>query len=223
MRRGLRGAALLFIAMIATARADVHLLGSPQVRRELKLSHATSLQILHNLNLVARANAGGAMTREQAQKQRALRQSVDAKAVYEQTRNLLFAAQKQRLQQLNWQFAGDHIWADPEVRRRLKLTAAQYNELLRIDERSGKAYGRGLQKLAADNPAWSGADRKHHAAKYAAYDRQFEALGARRSRYVRAAVERVFTARQKAEWKTLLGAPFDLRHLRYDTESYPRN
>lgn len=220
LKSGLVVVALLLLSN--GARANVHLMGSPQVRRELKVSHAVSLQILYNLNLVARANAGGAMTQEQFQKQRALQQSVDAKAVYEQTMHLLSGAQKQRLQQLNWQSIGDHIWSDPEVRRRLKLTATQHNELLQADERSSKIYVRGVQKLFKDNRDWYGtADRKRHAAKYAAYQRQFEVLGVRSSRDLRAVVQRVFTARQKAEWKKLLGQPFDMRHLRYDTEIYP--
>ena len=215
--------ALMFatLLLVSSARANVHLLGSPQVRRELEISHATSLQILHNLNLVARANAGGAMTLEQAKKQRALRESVDDKAVYQQTRDLLSPSQKQRLQQLNWQYVGNHIWSSEEARRRLKLTASQHQELLQTDKRSSKIYIRDVQALFEANRSWRGVTgKKRYAAKYAAYDRQFQDLGERKSRVLSATVQRIFTPQQKTTWKAMLGRPFDMRHLRYDTEVY---
>ena len=223
---GKQASQLIFVTLllISSARADVHLLGSPQVRRELKISHATSLQILHNLNLVARANSGGFMNREQAQKQRALRARVDDKAVYQQTLALLSPSQKQRLQELAWQSIGNHIWSSQEARQRLKLTAAQHQELLQIDEREGERYARGIEALMESNRDWYGVvDRKRYATQYAAHDRQFQRLGERKSRILSAAVQRIFTPQQKVIWKTMLSQPFDMRHLRYDTESYPMN
>lgn len=214
--------------LAAQVRAELHLLGSPQVRRELKISHAASLRILHNLNLVTRANSGGTMTMEQYRQHRAFQKRVDAKALNREVLALLSPSQKRRLEQIGLQQIGAYIWVSSWARstaaRRMGFSKVQQEEIQRVDNREFKRYVRGVQTLSRDGDKWRGRlDKKRYAAKYAAYDRQFERLGERRSSVLRRTTERVLTARQKAIWKAMLGKPFNLKTLTYDTEIYASN
>jgi len=199
--------------------ANTTLLGSPQVRRELVIPHAQAVEIVALLNKAAYLNQGGLAIPSQVSEE--LRRTNPA-ALHQKALSFLTTAQKQRLQQIEWQMAGPHLFEDWNFAHRIGVTPSQSRQLRVVFDREFKLYVRGIDQLMESRKSWYGKlDYKRYAWKYTEYDRQFLQVCNRRGMACQAVVERVLTPDQKAKWKTLLGKPFDFRHLTYDIKSYP--
>lgn len=199
----------LTLLLMATG-AQSQSLGSPQIRRELGLSHEISVLILRDLNEAARLNQGGAMTLEQNRALQAERKnSPSPQELSRRAMNRLTPAQKKRLEQIELQSGDPFVLQDWRVAQRVGMTSARYNELSRIIT---KASGRRVKAEEAlferDLSWWMKADRKKYAARYAAHEREFNRIGQRYRATVQNAVNRILTAQQKAKWKQIKGKPF---------------
>jgi len=212
--------------MAAPARVEpplpTYLLGSPQIRRELKIPHATALKIRHALDMIAESGRGGIVDGEQAAKQRAFARSVNPQALHREIAGYLSAAQKQRLREIGYQMAGPHIYGNAYLTQRIGLSKSQLQRLLAVDQKEGKRYARGVRALVEANRSWRGTlDPQRHRAKYAAYNRKFQRLGEIKNDSIARAVNHTLTPAQKARWKMLLGKPFNRRNLTRDIRIVP--
>ncbi len=213
------GILLLCLCLSLCASAD--LLGSPQVRRELRLSHQVSLRIVSLLNEANRLNRGGLMIAEESRKLQEERTRASPESLRRQAFETLSPTQKQRLEQIELQRGGPLILEDWRFAQRIGVSREQHKKLQPVFNRAFQRYVREIRSLAKSGEGWLfRLDRKRYAAKYAAYDREFVRIGARRRKAVETAIDRTLSPAQKAKWRALLGKPFRAR-LTYDIKSYP--
>jgi hypothetical protein len=202
-----------------------HLLGSPQVRRELKISHETSIQILNLLNEAARLSQGGVMTYEAAEKLEAERKQTDPTVLRCRALDLLTAAQLDRLEQLNLQQAAPFVLNNPSVVKKIGASTQQVRRVQAAQKREFDRHQRMLQPLVSEHFAQFGKNPPRESrARAIERDRRIKQLGSEYLHRCRAALLRVLTPAQEARWKALLGAPFNMRQLTYDgVRSYPQD
>lgn len=219
MHKFLTMAALLIL--LATS-AHAQLLGSPEIRRELGLSHQTSVLILRDLNEAARLNRGGAMTREAYSALQAERKNSPSPATLSRRAyNRLTPAQQKRLEQIELQRGDPYVLQDWPLAQRVGLTRARHNELDRIITRAFERRVKAEQSLSErDQSWWMRVDRKKYATRYAAHEREFQQIGKRYTTTVQNATNRILTPQQKAKWKQIKGKPFKTK-LTFDLKSYP--
>lgn len=219
MKRLIFAAVLLFFTR--PVNADGSLLGSPQVRKELGIAHPLAVRIVHNLNEAARLNRGGVMSAEEYRQLQAEQKRTPPEVFENQVMDWLSPTQKRRLEQIELQRGSPFIFEDWRFARRVGLSRQQHRRLQPIFDKAARRSFKEQDRLFKSNLSWYGrVDRKRYAAKYVAYEREFERIGNRRKTTVEAALARSLTPTQKAKWQTLLGKPFRA-HLTYDTKSYP--
>ena len=212
---------ILLLCLCFSLRASADLLGSPQVRRELGLSHANSLRIVSLLNESNRLNRGGLMSHEDWRKLQEERTRTSPESLRRQAFEMLSPTQKQRLEQIELQRGGPLILEDWRFAQRVGVSREQHQKLLPVFARSFERYVREIRSLARSGDRWRfRLDRKRYAWKYAAYDREFVRIGERRRKAVQTAIDRTLSPAQKAKWRSLVGKPFRTR-LTYDIKSYP--
>ncbi len=201
--------------------ASADLLGSPQVRRELGLSHAISLRVVGLLSEAGRLGRGGVMSREEWHGLQEARKRTSPESLRRAAMNLLSPRQKQRLEQIELQHGGPFLFEDFRFAQRIGVSKAQHQKLQPVFTRSFRRYVREIRSLAKESDSWRfRLDHKRYAPKYAAYDREFVRIGMRRRNAVETAVNRTLSPAQKARWRSLVGKPFRAR-LTYDIKSYP--
>ncbi|RYX81546.1 hypothetical protein EON83_23590 [bacterium] len=203
------------------AGADVHLLGSPQVRRELGISHDLAGRILNNLNEAARLNQGGVMMQQQFEQLQTERKATPPETLERQIMTWLSPAQKQRLEQIELQRGGPFIFEDWRFAQRVGLSLEQHKKLNLIFSAAFQRELKAAQALSKANKSWFGVlDHKRYASKYSNYYRKLENFGKQRQLTIESALNHSLTQTQKAKWRALLGKPFRAR-LSYDVKSYP--
>lgn len=211
---------LVTLLFLLTSGAHASLLGSPQVRRELGLSHENSVLILRDLNETARLSQGG-ISYNAAPPKHAKTPALSAADLQRRAMNRLTPAQKQRLEQIELQMGDPFVLQNWKVAQRVGLSRAQHDELSRIIDRAFK------RRVSAENVLfkrdqswWMQVDHKKYAARYAAHDRQYRRIGDRYRMTVQTAADRILTPTQKAKWAQIKGKPFKAK-LTFDVKSYP--
>ncbi len=214
-------ASVTLLILLATG-ANAQSLGSPEVRRELGISHEVSVLILRDLNEAARLNQGGVMTAEQSRALQAERKnSMSPEALQRRAMNRLTPAQKKRLEQIVLQRSDPYVLQDWGVAQRVGMTRAQYDKLSLIINKAFKKRVEAEQALSKrDQSWWMKADRKRYAARYAAHERERKQIGDLYRNTVQSAVNRILTPAQKAKWTQMKGKPF-VASLTTNLKSYP--
>ena len=211
----------ILLLCLFSLRAHADLLGSPQVRRELKISHQVSLRIVSLLNEANRLNRGGLMTLEESRKLQQERTRTSPESLRRQAFEMLSPAQKQRLEQIGLQRGAPFILQDWRFAQRIGVSREQHRKLQPVFSAAFQRYVREIKALVKSADSWRfRLDRKRYAWKYAAYDREFVRIGTRRRNAVQTAIDRTLSPAQKEKWRSLLGKPFRAR-LTYDIKSYP--
>ncbi len=194
------------------------LLGSPQVRRELGLSHETSVRVLDLLNYATYLNRGGLMTRKESAEQKAEVRKHSPEVLQSRAVELLSPAQQRRLAQINYQRSGPFVLTSfAEVAPQIGVSTEQ---LKRLQEAATQAYASSLQSRKVRQ-------QSQNALSYAQQQlREQQQIKQSQDEFLhqcRAAITEILTPVQQARLKLLLGAPFDAEHLTYDVQSYSMN
>jgi len=194
------------------------LLGSPQVRRELGMSHKTSVRVLDLLNYAAYLDRGGLMTRKESDEQQAEIQKHSPALLTGRAVALLSPAQQNRLAQINYQRSGPLVLSYAEVAAQIGVSPEQ---LKRLQEAETRAYKSSLQSRKVRQ------QKSQKALPYAQQQlREQERIKQSRKEFVhqyRSAIAEILTPVQQAHLKLLLGKPFDAEHLTYDVQRYSMN
>jgi len=188
---------LTLLHRLTTGEPPTYLLGSPEVRQELGLTHESSLKIRGLLDRANGLNRGGFMTVAESKKLDEERKKFKPEELQRQAAALLTPAQAQRLRQLDLQRIGPHILNMEGMPEKLGVSAGVVARVQAAQSKAYPAYEKGLQT--------------GHGVKANAWYKRECAL----------ALESNLTAEQKARLKALVGKPFDLDHLHYDLRSWP--
>jgi hypothetical protein len=199
--------------------SDAFLLGSPQVRRELNLSHEKSLRIVGLLNEAARLNRGGVMTLEDVARSKVERQKTDPETLRRRALEYLSPRQLERLQQISNQGAAPFLLNNSSIARKIGATPSQVRRVQKTQEQEFKRYQRLLKPLDDEHFAEvrSGSSSGKETLER---DRKRNQLAGEYLRRCRAALTDALTPEQEKRWRSLLGEPFT-RKMTYDTRSYP--
>ena len=210
-----------FLVLLATS-GDAQLLGSPQIRRELGLSHQTSVLILRDLNEAARLNRGGVMTSEANRDLQAEREkSPSPEVLSRRAINRLTPAQKKRLEQIELQRGDPFVLQNWRIAQQIGMKRTQYDAFNRVTDRAFKRKVQAEQSLfQRDKSWWMQANRKKYAARYAAHESEQKRIGAHYLATVKNALNQILTPAQKAKWVQIKGKPFGDK-LTSDLQSYP--
>jgi hypothetical protein len=200
---------------------DSFLLGSPQVRRELDLSHEKSLQIIQLLNEAARLNRGGTMTFQSATKLKAERQKTDPDVLRRHALEQLSLRQLERLEQISNQGAAPFLLNNSGIARKIGASPQQIRRVQKTQEQEFKKFQHLLKPLNDEHFAEVRGDKPVASKKkILERERRRNQLGSEYLRRCRAALINVLTPDQEKRWRDLLGKPFTEK-ITYDTKSYP--
>jgi hypothetical protein len=199
--------------------SDAFLLGSPQVRRELNLSHDKSLRIVELLNEAARLDRGGVMTFKDAAKLKAEQQKTDPETLRRRALEYLSDRQLERLQQISNQGAAPFLLNNSSIAREIGATSSQIRRVQKAQEQEFTRYQRLLKPLNEEHFAEikSGSSSGQ---KTLERERKRKQLASEYLRRCRAALTNALTPEQEKRWRNFLGKPFTQKTT-YDTKSYP--
>ena len=196
------------------------LLGSPQVRRELGLSHELSVRVLDLLNYASYLDRGGLMSREEARQQQSESAKHSPGTLRARTVEILMPAQQTRLEQINYQRAGPFILQDAWVAQQIGVSLAQCQRAEQAQDRAYKNYSRTMKKLqhsSASSPALPTNPSQFRFLEQMQHARDVEID------QCYTALSNVLTMAQKNKLKSFLGKPFNTEHLTYDVRAYSMN
>ena len=224
---GVLAAAALLLTLALPARPaeaerflSPDLLGSPQVRRELRLPNTVSVKVLGFLNEAARLNRGGLMTREEAARLAVERTRSDPKALRRRALDLLTPSQQDRMEQIHLQMSAPFVLNSPALARRVGASPVQVERVQAVQKQEFERHQQRLRPLVDGHFRRAGQGAARRTARAHSRDRRMEALEREYLARCRAALLHVLTPAQEARWEALLGRPFDARQLTFDTASY---
>jgi hypothetical protein len=194
----------------AEPRAPTFFLNSPQVRRDLGLSHADSVKIT---SMLAEADEldghlwGPPPSPKVIDELRKKHSSADLR---KQVAEMLTPAQNHRLWQLEWQQDAPWLINDPEMAKRIGASAVQVKRIRDTQQRAFTIYNQALNRgnLETKNSKSNAEQQRINARSRAATERY--------NSVCLASVHSVLTPSQRVRMKLLLGKQFDFDHLRFD-------
>lgn len=191
-------------------RLDSFLLGSPQVRKELGLSHSTAVRVLDLLNYAAYLNRGGLMTTAESETLEAERKKNNPEVLQRRAVALLSSEQQNRLAQIGYQRGGPFVFNDAWIVQKIGVSATQQKQIESAQKQILKSYS---QSRNASQPVGEAQVSDAVAAAKRENDRI--------TQQCRTALLRILTPIQQSRWKALLGTPFSTENIRYDVRRYP--